>query len=162
MSIYSTLNTIKWWGHISSVTCKEKKQNMAKTLRFFYAMLLFLSRLLIVKEVSGNSKLYFHCFKFPCFLYSSYTILYLLLVTWIFSLFFFVAESLPECSTDVDCKQVSSKFYRRICHNNRCKIVMFMPPNVWVSYLREYTNIMHKIMSSYTYILCKNIPRIAI
>ncbi|KEH35848.1 Nodule Cysteine-Rich (NCR) secreted peptide [Medicago truncatula] len=63
---------------------------MAKTLKIFYAMLLFLFRLLIVKEVSGKSKLYFHCFKFP----------------------------------------FSSKFYRHICHNNRCKIVMFMPPNV--------------------------------
>ncbi|RHN70399.1 putative Late nodulin [Medicago truncatula] len=66
---------------------------MAKTLKIFYAMLLFLFRLLIVKEVSGK-------------------------------------RNLPECSTDDHCKQVSSKFYRHICHNNRCKIVMFMPPNV--------------------------------
>jgi len=87
-SITWTYNTIKWSTLISSVTCIEKKQNMATTLRFFYAMLLFLSLFLLVKEVSG--KLYFHCFKFPCLLYSSYTIFYLILITLFLSLLFFI------------------------------------------------------------------------
>jgi len=39
---------------------QREKKNMAKPLKFFYAMILFLSLFLVAKEVDG--KPYFHSF----------------------------------------------------------------------------------------------------
>jgi len=41
---------------------QREKKNMPKTLKYFYAMILFLSLFLIAKEVNG--KPYFHSFQF--------------------------------------------------------------------------------------------------
>lgn len=95
----------------------QREKNMTPTLKFIYAMILFLFLFFIAKEVDG--KPFLILLKLYCLFYSFYTLFHFHVSNITSFSFFFAA--LIGCKTVDDCPKIPHLFpaiYR--CINNEC------------------------------------------
>jgi len=90
---------------------------MAKTLKFVYSVIIFLSPFLVVMKVDGG-KLFFNHFRIFFSFFFPYIIFYLILFYNIIISFLIIIE-LIKCTTDADCPTRLNRKW--LCINNICR-----------------------------------------
>lgn len=94
---------------------------MATTLKFVYAIILFISLFLVLQNTEFEGKL-FYTFK----IYSFITLLFVRSILYCFIniivLYFFIDYYFIECQRDLDCPQLNSEIFAFKCIEKLCKL----------------------------------------